>query len=274
MKRVLYIIIVAVLMVSCGPSRHAVHVEMRHASKSGLELTGKNISTVCYKGDELIENRLIDSLAVGFARSLENDYQTGKGSVPVVSLDRSSGDYASRDSLINLLVRNGGDVVFLFDVTFSHSTANNMLPMKVTMYCYDGMNREDVVKKYVGSSLLQFSSEKEMLNEALKAGFHISESFKAQWKHEQYSIAYYDSVKWLEALVKAEQYDWKGAMDIWFELLDSFDPLKRSAAEYNIAVACYMLGDFDLAKMWLDRSDAESKMPTLSDAMRKRLNRN
>jgi hypothetical protein len=110
-----------------------------------------------------------------------------------------------------------------------------------------------------------------MLKEALKAGAHISESFKTQWKHEQYSIAYYDSEKWIEALVRAEQFDWKGAMDIWFGFLDSPDPLKRASAEYNIAVACYMMGDFELATRWLDRSDAENKMPTLSDAMRKRL---
>ena len=32
--------------VSCGPSRHAIHVEMRHPSKSGLELGGKIVSVV------------------------------------------------------------------------------------------------------------------------------------------------------------------------------------------------------------------------------------
>ena len=92
-----------------------------------------------------------------------------------------------------------------------------------------------------------------------------------QWKPEYYSIAYYDSTKWYEALMKAEQYDWKGAMDIWISLLDSQDVMKRACAEYNISVACYMLGDMALAEQWLDRSDAENKMPTLSDAMRKRI---
>ena len=71
--------------------------------------------------------------------------------------------------------------------------------------------------------------------------------------------------------MKAEQYDWKGAMDIWIELLSSNDMMKRASAEYNIAVACYMLGDLDLASEWLDRSDADNKLPTLSDALRKRI---
>jgi hypothetical protein len=47
--------------------------------------------------------------------------------------------------------------------------------------------------------------------------------------------------------------------------------MKRASAEYNIAVACYMLGDFDLALEWLDRSDADNKLPTLSDGLRKRI---
>ena len=48
MKKVLAFIIF-VLSVSCGPSRHAIHVEMRHPSKSGLELGGKIVSVV-YSG--------------------------------------------------------------------------------------------------------------------------------------------------------------------------------------------------------------------------------
>ena len=109
------------------------------------------------------------------------------------------------------------------------------------------------------------------LEQASEAGRRIAGSFFSQWKHEQYSIAYYDSAKWYEAVLKAEQYDWKGAMDIWFTLLDSGDVMKRACAEYNIAVACYMSGDFELARKWLDRSHKENRLPTLSDALRKRI---
>ena len=99
----------------------------------------------------------------------------------------------------------------------------------------------------------------------------MSEIFKAQWKHEQFSIVYFDGTKWYEALVLAEGYDWKGAMDIWFTLLDTNDMMKRASAEYNIAVACYMLGDFSLADEWLKKSKADNDMPTLTDAMTKRI---
>ena len=145
-------------------------------------------------------------------------------------------------------------------------------PMKVMMYSYDGMSKDDTVRRFVGNVLLPSSSRAELLVEGMKAGKQISESFKIQWLNEQYSIAYYDGMKWYEALARAEQFDWKGAMDVWFELLKSNDSMKRACAEYNIAVACYMLGDIHLAEQWLDRSDEENHMPTLSDALRKRIN--
>jgi len=46
--------------------------------------------------------------------------------------------------------------------------------------------------------------------------------------------------------------------------------MKRACAEYNISVACYMLGDYTLALEWLDLSDKDNKLP-ISDAMRKRI---
>ena len=107
--------------------------------------------------------------------------------------------------------------------------------------------------------------------EAVMTGEVIAESFKSQWKHEQYSIVYYETEKWYDALVRAEAFDWKGAMDVWMELLSTNDLYKRSCAEYNIAVACYMLGDYSLATEWLDRSDQDNMLP-LSDGLRKRIN--
>ena len=49
MKKLLSILSLAILLVSCGPSRHAIPVEMRHPSKSGIELAGKIVSVVYAK---------------------------------------------------------------------------------------------------------------------------------------------------------------------------------------------------------------------------------
>ena len=160
-----------------------------------------------------------------------------------------------------------------------------MVSFTMKMYCFDGMDEKERVQAFGGTSIARpevFSNGKidgtianlrarqALPAEGWDAGVMVAESFKSQWKHEQYSVVYFDTKPWYDALEKAEQYDWKGAMDIWIGLLDSKDILKRSCAAFNISVACYMLGDYALASEWLDRSDADNKIP-ISDAMRKRI---
>lgn len=271
MKKFL-IILIMLAAVSCGPARHAITVQMRHPSKSGLDLGGKIVSVAYSTIGDPVSDVFNKAMAGSFADVLEEDYATGEGSVKVIRLDGAKADYAQRDSLISILMNTGSDMVFLFasPVINSENTSGAM-PVKVNLYCYDGMNKEDKVFAFTGTTVVSSSLASSLANEAVDAGKTVSEVFKAEWKHEQYSIAYFDSAKWYEALYLAEEYDWKGAMDIWFSLLDTKDIMKRASAEYNISVACYMLGDFELADEWLKKSKADNDMPTLTDAMSKRI---
>lgn len=294
----------ALMLVSCGPSKHAVHVEMRHPSKTGVSLAGKNVAVVYLEGDNAVSSEFCESMADGFAYTLEQDY--GPGTQMSIFRMRSleGADYSKKDSLFNILMDTGTDVVFLFDtVRFGTMTvggpsrvsypsspdssfvSNGNIPYTMKLYCYDGMNKEDRVQTFSGtamaipevysngkddSTVATSKAWKSLGIEGWDAGVKIADSFKSQWKHEQYSIVYYEGEKWYAALEKAEQYDWKGAIDIWMDLLSTNDLMKRACTEYNISVACYMLGDYALAKEWLDLSDKENKLP-LSDALRKRI---
>ena len=294
----------ALMLVSCGPSKHAVHVEMRHPSKTGVSLAGKNVAVVYLEGDNAVSSEFCESMAGGFAYTLEQDY--GPGTQMSIFRMRSleGADYSKKDSLFNILMDTGTDVVFLFDtVRFGTMTvggpsrvsypsspdssfvSNGNIPYTMKLYCYDGMNKEDRVQAFGGtamaipevysngkddSTVATSKAWKALGIEGWDAGVKIADSFKSQWKHEQYSIIYYEGEKWYAALEKAEQYDWKAAIDIWMDLLSTNDLMKRACAEYNISVACYMLGDYALAIEWLDLSDKENKLP-LSDALRKRI---
>lgn len=306
MKRFLLPAFAAFLMaVSCGPMKHAIHVEMRHPSKAGVDLAGKVVSVVYLENDNALATDFSEAMADGFAYSLEEDYGTGNGSIGIYRMRQSSdGNYASKDSLFNILMDTGADLVFLFDtVSFGNMTVggpskvayktvpdssyvnSSSVPFTMKMYCYDGMNTDDKVQAFGGTSIARvdvYSNGKDdstvtkakalkaLGAEGWNAGKEVAESFRSQWKHEQYSIVYYDNEKWYKALMQAEQYDWKGAIDTWITLLQTNDLMKRSCAEFNISVACYMLGDYHLAKEWLDRSDEDNKLP-ISDAMRKRI---
>lgn len=305
MKRILVFCIAAGIAVSCGPSKHAIHVEMRHPSKTGIDLAGKNISVVYLENDNAVSTDFAESMADGFAYTLEQDYGTGNSSIGIYRMRQIPGaDYSQRDSLFNILMDTGSDVVFLIDtlkfgsmavggpsrVTYASSpdssyVSSGSVPYTLKLYCYDGMGKEDKVQAFGGTSLARpevysngkddstiatLKSWKALGKEGWDAGVLVAESFKSQWKHEQYSVVYYDGDKWYKALERASQYDWKGAMDIWLNLLSTNDLMKRSCAEYNLSVACYMLGDYQLAVEWLDLSDKDNKLP-ISDALRKRI---
>lgn len=293
------------MFVACAPSKYTMHLETRYPSKSGLDLAGKNVSVIYLENGTEFKDGFSASMAESLAYNLEKDYGTGEGSVGVFRMTKSAGgDYASKDTLFKLLMDTGSDLVFLIDTirfgemtvggpskvsyaTVPDSSTVNLgsIPFNLRLYSYDAMNASEEVKNFGGTAIAQpeVYSNGTLSSEQLKAGAYkalpaegwaagemLSKSFASQWKVEGYSIIYFDSPKWIAAAEKADQLDWKGAMDIWFELLDSKDVLKRSSAAYNIALSCYMLGDYKLAEEWLDLSDKDSELP-LSSALRTRI---
>ena len=271
MKRLYTILFLCFLLVAaCAPSRHSLQVEMRYPSRSGIELFGKIVSVVYLTDGDQIGDTFNASMAKGFATALEKDYRTGEGSVGVYSLQDQGGVYSQKDTLINLLIDTDCDAVFLFDKVAMQKVGDNTIKFNIKLYCFDAMNKDEKVFSFVGNTVFNISAD-DLSKEALMTGETVAESFKSQWKHEQYSIVYYENEKWYSALMKAQNFDWIGAMDVWMELLSTNDHYKRSCAEYNMAVACYMLGDYELAVEWLDRSDQDNLLP-VSEALRKRIN--
>ena len=105
MRRSLALCIAALgVLVSCGPSKHAVHVEMRHPSKTGVNLVGKNVAVVYLEGDNVVSSEFGESMADGFSYSLEQDY----GPTTQIGIYRmrcqSGADYSQKDSLFKILV--------------------------------------------------------------------------------------------------------------------------------------------------------------------------
>ena len=248
--------------VSCSPSRYMIDVEMRYKSSAGVDLTGKNVTIIYSTTLEYPISSYVESLADGFAWNLKDQYQQTIDSVSVFALNAPAENYATRDSLVSLLIKTGSDVVFLLDKVDMRA---------VSMKCYDAMNSDDRMLSFAGRTDLTVSDATSLATQAWDKGKNLAMSFLPEWKHEQYSIYYFGTERWYDALLKAEMYDWKGAMDIWFTFLDSNDALKRSCASFNIATACYMLGDNNLALEWLDRSDKDNLLQ-LSSVLRKRIN--
>ncbi len=240
--RKLSLLALGFLLVSCGPSVYTMTMEMRYPSASGIDLAGKNIG-VFYAGggSDSLANR---KLAGDFAVELEKDYFNGRQAIEIYSLDGNAKKWEEPDSLRSLVMQTGEDVVFLLNPQFT------------TLHLYDSMNEKDAVYVQYG------------VTDAKTAAVN----YLSSWKEETFQLMYYEDGTWLGALFAVYEYHWKTAMDMWISLLDTENYDKRSCAEYNIAVACYVLGDYELALKWLDRSDKDSAIIIYSKSLRAKIN--
>ena len=292
----------ALALAACSPQTLTLHCDMRHPSKSGIDLSRKSMSIV-YMDDGQADTTFSNGVASSFARSLEEDYFGGKEAVGVYKIPVDS---VSLDLMHRLVIDSGDDVVFLLGPpTFGEVVLSDLAPVKnpvsvdsafvaqaqvpfnEKLFVYDSMGKDDELHIFRGNSILRTQvftngvTAKEFLKEkALKSkdwgadlvGKQISNRFVPTWKEELFSVYYFEGwdSDWITAASYAYEMKWKKAADIWMKKLDDNSYTKRACACYNTALAFYMMGDLNLAIKWLDRADQYGK-PDLSPGLRKKI---
>lgn len=291
------------VLTSCDPQAFSMNVEMRYPSKSGLDIVGKSVAVVYLEEDHEKDSVFNANVANGFASAIEKEYYGGEQVLNIYKIDKNpDGRYDTVDSLANIVMSTGEDVVFLFDapefgsmsLTDKTPTATDTamyytatLPYKVRLYAFDSMGKVDTVYSWAGSRTLSktiaadvYTSRSDvsakvwtMLDKhAENIGEMSANIFKPEWKSEQYTLLYYESSQaWDTASEYAYDFKWKEAIETWMTLVNTNNLKRRSCAEYDIALGCYMLGDNELALKWLDASDSDYPV-SLSKGLRKRIN--
>ena len=288
---------------SCDPQAFSMNVEMRYPSRSGLVLDGKSVAVVYLEEDAKKDSVFNEYLANGFASAVEKDYFGGNEEVGLFRIEKDpDGQYATPDSLINLVMETGCDVVFLFDtpeygeVTVSEKQKSTVgtgqdyyvaaVPVRINLYAFDALSGKDSVMVWSGSRKLtknitaDISQDKDMVKDLLygelaspaeQLGYSSAKTFSPSWKEETCTFIYFDSPSsWVTAAEYAFDYKWQDAIRIWMKLADTNNSVKRSCAEYNVALACYLMGDNELAIKWLDLSDKDNPI-SLSKNLRNRI---
>lgn len=278
---------------ACGPQAFVIYPEMRAPSKSGLNLTGKSMAVV-YSAGENTRNAAFNSAAAnGFASKLEEEYFGGEQVIPLYLADAADTSLASKDSMVKYVMETGQDVVFLFTEpalgvpTFKATTNLNdsslpsdsthvtlaSVPFTTAVYVYDSMNKEDKVRGFTGSRSLSAEvytganpAQEQLLEGVWKsiapgaeaAGSLAAAAFAPEWKSEEFYVIYYEGYDnaWTRGAEHAHAYEWDEAIKDWSTILTSSkSPEKCACVSYNIALACFMYGQYSLALEWLDRAD-------------------
>ena len=292
----------ALALAACSPQTLTLNVDMRHPSKSGIDLGRKTMSVV-YMDDGVQDTDFSNGVASSLARSLEEDYFAGREAIGVYKIPADS---VSLDLMHRLVIDTGDDVVFLLgppafgEVSLSENVSvrqpknvdsayvsQAQIPYNAKLFVYDSMDKQDRLQIFRGSSILRTQvynngvTAKEYLKaQALKnkadgadlVGKQISNRFVPTWKTEGYSLYYFEGwdEDWVNAAILAYDMNWKKAADIWMKKVGDNSYTKRACACYNTALAFYMMGDLNLATKWLDRAD-QYGTPDLSPGLRKRI---
>ena len=287
-----------VALQSCDPQAFSMNVEMRYPSSSGMSIDGKSVAVVYLNEDSAKDSVFNECLANGFASAIEKNYFNGAEAVNLYKMPKVGGGvYSNADTLINLIVDTGCDIVFLFDAPeFGNvqikeqktSTSGTYYPVSVPvaikLYGFDSLSGSDTVHVWTGTRMLSANMEASLGRQAAadslwnrigssaeNLGEVSARTFAPVWKEETYTFIYYESPEaWLTAAQYASDYKWNEAMKVWISLLDTNNTMKRSCAEYNIATACFLMGDNELALKWLNSSDEDYPI-SLSKALRKRI---
>ena len=302
-KSILTLGLAALALAACSPQILTLNVDMRHPSKSGIDLNRKSMSVV-FMDDGQADTTFSNGVASSLARSLEEDYFAGNEAIGVYKIPADS---VSLDLMHNLVIDSGDDVIFLIGPpTFGEMVLGDakavsnpvsvdsafvsqaQIPYNAKLFVYDSMDKEDKLHVFRGNSILrgQVFSNGVTAPEYLKeraldfkdlgadlVGKQISNRFVPTWKTESYGLYYYDGWDgddWVVAASLAYEMKWKKAADIWMKKVNEGGDAKRACACYNTALAFYMLGDLNLATKWLDRAD-QYAMPDLSPGLRKRI---
>lgn len=296
-------------LVSCAPQAFVVSPEMRGPSKSGLNLAGKSMAVVYLTDGNPRDTLFNASAAGGFASRLEEDYFGGEREVGLFTARGGDGvQYASKDSLVSLVMETGKDVVFVIDIPElgipsindpvkvtgrvapkdSAYVSTASVPFNTRIFVYDSMGKEDKVYAFAGGRSVRVdvysdgrTSKDDLMGRvwsniasgAENAGYVAAKSFMSTWKSDDFYVIYYDASEdaWDKGAEYAYSYKWKEAIDQWMKLLDCRSDEKKACAAYNIALGCFMCGQPSLALEWLDRSDSYTPV-SLSKTLRLKIN--
>lgn len=272
-----------------------------------MDLNRKSIAIAYMKGSGPADSLFSLTVASGLARTLEKDYFGGEETIPIFQVPAQ--EKVSLELMHQYFMESDQDVLFLFapPAIKGVTTGNNRavrtrtvstvdsafvctatIPFEQMVFVFDSMEGADEYHSFKAGSTLQLDvynngvlTKDGLVAETMRqgayyadrVGYQLGNAFISTWKLEQYSLYYFEdftSQDWLMPLTEATLFNWVKAIDLWEPFLKLKDYQRRACASYNIAVAYYMLGDYELAQRWLDQADRMSKLD-LSPGLRKRI---
>ncbi|MCQ2145121.1 MAG: DUF6340 family protein [Bacteroidales bacterium] len=238
-------------MSACSYYTYPVAIERKAPSVTGLDLPGKSVS-VSFVSAGQKDSVFMSTLAENFAVGLETFLFDSESAIDLFAIRKTKGaDYMQKDTLIQLVMSTDADVAFLFDSPEYTVDGKDTTYVRMKFYVYDSMAEVDSV--YAFSGRKKYANLDKLPTET---GTQFAQYFQPQWKQEEVKVYFSDDDKTQQAALFASDFQWAKAMNIWLEMVSSKNLQKRALMSYNVALACHMLGNDEMALTWLDRAES------------------
>ncbi|MBP5693011.1 MAG: hypothetical protein J6W86_04805 [Bacteroidales bacterium] len=270
----------ALLISGCGvPQAMTFDVEVMTPKAFVLDLDEQNAAVVATYAKDKKDSVRVSCVANGAATYLEAKNALEEGSVGAYTIP--GGEYTGtqdKEYLEQLMLATGSQLLVILDDLklndFKLSREYNglvgtgtflTLRGKTAMTIYDAILDTTLFQKYISDSIIFKIPYEESLSEASVRGFiaandsiimtafgqKLADHICNSWIEEEWMlIDYPDDSAWHAAYNNAMDFKWEEAIKAWLPMTEDKKAEKASYAAFNIAVACQMLGEADLALDW------------------------
>ncbi|HOO42718.1 MAG TPA: DUF6340 family protein [Bacteroidales bacterium] len=285
---------VLLLLSACGPLINIMEVDVRLPATRPINILGREMAvfTPQYDSVSVTDSVLLQKFAMSLADALASESYLSPGSVPVFSHYTGSealGTLDQPDYVHRLALETGTNMVFMVDsveiggfftrevsqVQDDYKLQYLMAPFTSVVRVYDAEKVEfikyiplcDTVawEVWIPTETETVSIPSTAFQDLQRASEYfareLAETFMDQWETQDRVVFVYEKRAWNMAYNHALAFAWDEAMKIWMELVKGTDTKEVACAAFNMALACEMQGNFELAEKWLDLSQKSYDLP-------------
>lgn len=278
----------ALYVTGCAlPEPVYLDVDVADTASYNLSPAGANVTifAVVPKDDSLLIN--YETIAKAMAKQYETDQALDEECVEVYSVPDNEFDIYNRFYL-NQLGENSNSSILVCLQDFKYGTPSMLIgyedyadliykhfPFTAKISIFDTLqnkvlktiNVDDYIDvafesyKHYQSSYHKYNINSEKVNEAI--GAVLASYLSTRWLSKEIMFVNYPSDDvWKKGVEQAVAFQFEDAVRTWMPYAgDKTDNEKQAFAAYNIALACHMLGNNDLALQWIKFSRSRYKFP-------------
>lgn len=255
MKRILILAVMSVLglsAMSCAVTYDDIALQVMRKSRSGLDFRQKSVSAyVIYRDSE--DSTAYCGVMTELIKRMSEEY--GISISLYTEMFEPETDYSDRAVLADMLTATNSDVVLVSVPFDSEELEQGTFGFRVS--AYDSMSKSDIVAMshaYQANEIFVSATAKQLLD-----------FYGPNWSAGVFRVLYVDgNSEWLSATDDAFKGQWTSAIDKWIAILEKSKSTEhRMAAEYDIALGCYLTGNIELAGKWIVQaaSDVQGSVP-------------